>query len=269
MWGDRLSVLMRKSLEMTNREPQQSSSNLSRAWANAFLRLMDNGVREVSPLVVIVDDLKDEIPVESTDIRRALDSFLASRRLPSCHTVANTIFPESMWNSKAVSSDELLFQRFDRAWPQLKKCPANRRGTYFRRLTHFQPKGSPDHINQLEHIIRTYRKGNHRRSALQASIVDPTRDHNNCRQLGFPCLHQVAFIPEGDRLTVVGYYATQYLLDRAYGNYLGLCRLGRFMARQMQLRFSKMICIASVAQRGSPSKTTLRPLELKLEALAA
>ena len=63
-------------------------------------------------------------------------------------------------------------------------------------------------VNQLDHIIDTFRRGNHRRSALQVSIFDPTRDHKHCRQLGFPCLHQVAFLPETNTLTITGYYAT-------------------------------------------------------------
>ena len=234
-------------------------NNLSYAWADGFLQVMSDGVAEVSPLLVTIDKIVDEVPAETKAIRDKLDAVLRDSRLPSCHTVANTIFPESLWNPKLKDNADQLFQRFDRAWPQLEKCRANRRGTYFRRLTSYCPKGVDKPVNQLQHIITTFKHGNHRRSALQASIFDPTRDHNNCRQLGFPCLQQVAFIPEADTLTVVGYYATQYLFERAYGNYLGLCRLGRFMGKQMKLRLTKMICIASVAQRGRPSKDKLRP----------
>jgi hypothetical protein len=84
----------------------------------------------------------------------------------------------------------------------------------------------------------------------------------------FPCLQQVTFAPTDNQdLIVSGNYATQYLLDRAYGNYLGLCRLGLFMAKHMGLTFSQMNCISTVAQRGEPSKTDLRNLEATLERL--
>lgn len=247
-----------------------TSSNLSIAWAQAFLKVMQRGVTELSPLVVTVDDIQDGVAAENAAIRDAIDKHLKALQLQSCHTVANTIFPDSMWNANAANDADLLFERFDRAWPRLSRCRANNRGSYFRRLTAYQPNGSEDAVNQLKHIAATYKKGNHRRSALQAAIIDPTRDHNDCRQLGFPCLHQVAFAPTADDgLVVTGFYATQFLMDRAYGNYLGLCRLGRFMAKQMDLEFRRMICIASIAQRGTPNKSALQPLEKELTTILA
>ena len=48
-----------------------------------------------------------------------------------------------------------------------------------------------------------------------------------------------------DGLSVVAFYATQTLEEKAYGNYLGLLRLGRFMAQEMGLEFKDVVCIAS------------------------
>jgi hypothetical protein len=246
------------------------STNLSIAWAQAFLRLMESGVNELSPLVVTVTDIDDQIPVEVPGIRKALDAHLQGLKLQNCHTVANTIFPQSLWNPAAKNDAKQLFKRFERTWPRIRRCRANSRGSYFQRMTAYRPDGLDADVNQLQHIIDTFRAGNHRRSALQASIFDPTRDHTNSRQLGFPCLHQVAFAPgPNGTLVVTGFYATQYLLERAYGNYLGLCRLGRFMAKQMGLTFGKMICIASVAQRGRKAKAELAPLGNKLAAICS
>lgn len=149
------------------------------------------------------------------------------------------------------------------------RCRANNKGVYFRRLTAYtpldQPKSRPP-INQLEHIIETYKSGNHRHSALQASIFDPTRDHTNSRQRGFPCLQQVAFGVSDDTLEVTGFYALQHHVPKAYGNYLGLCWLGRFMAKQMALRLAQITCIASSLKLGDGySKTALTPLKNALE----
>ena len=105
-------------------------------------------------------------------------------------------------------------------------------------------------LNQLEHIIGTWNGGNRRRSALQASLVDPRVDHTNQRQREFSCLQQVAFAPTGDDgLAVTGFYAKQHMYERADGNYLGLCRLGRFMAHEMGLTLSQVVCIATPAAR--------------------
>ena len=162
---------------------------------------------------------------------------------------------------------QLLFNRYEKAWLGIKKCPQNRNGVYFRRLTSFNPAGSNDKpVNQLDFIVRNYLAGNHRKSAMQASIFDPTRDHTANRQKGFPCMQQVSFTPLADGLlSVTGYYATQYQFEKAYGNYLGLYHLGQFMAHQLNMTLSEVTCIASVLSRGDAKKHELMPLVDKLE----
>ena len=250
-----------------------SGNDLSSAWAQAFLHVAMRGVKEITPLVVTVSNIDSEMTAERQKIRGALDKQILALKskhpkLQTSGTVANTIFPHSMWNPHDEDCAAKLFARFEKAWPWIKRCSQNRRGSYFRRLTAFRPAKDSEPVNQLEHIVNTYRAGNHRRSALQAAIFDPALDHNNSPQLGFPCLHQIAFTPVGGTgLAVTGFYATQYLFDRAYGNYLGLCRLGKCMAGQMDLRLVHMTCIASVAQLGTPSKGDVQPLADQLATL--
>jgi N-glycosylase/DNA lyase len=80
-------------------------------------------------------------------------------------------------------------------------------------------------------------------------------------------LQQLSFAPSGKELTVTGYYMLQYAVDRAYGNYLGLCRLGRFMAQQMDLRLKRVICISSVLTLGK-AKQHLQGLAKDVRALS-
>ena len=90
-------------------------------------------------------------------------------------------------------------------------------------------------------------------------------DHTNQRRRGFPCLQQVAFAPTGDDgLAVTGFYAKQHMYERAYGNYLRLCRLGRFMAHEMGLTLSQVVCIATPAARHR-SKRDLAELAHQVE----
>jgi thymidylate synthase len=240
-----------------------TSRNLSIAWAEVFVKLMDHGVNELAPVLLTVTDLDGTgVASERPAIRERLDRALVEHGLQTCHTVANTIFPESLWVPGEADSARRLYERYGSIWPRVRHHHQNRRGVYFRRLTAYQPDGAAgEPVNQLQHIIDTYRQGNHRRSALQAAVFDPTRDHTNCRQQGFPCLQQVAFVPmEDEGLCVTGFYPTQYLFERAYGNYLGLSRLGRFMADQMELPFARMVCIACFARR-SDSKVTKGSVE--------
>lgn len=243
--------------------------DLSRAWAQAFLATMEPGVDEISPLCVTVRGLDEVGSAEEPTIRRALDETLAEHGKLSCHTVANTIFPSSCW--KAELGRERLFERYSKMLPTIKRADKrrNQNGTYFERMIAFgsdSGKYESGKVNQLEHIIATYTQhGNHRRSALQASIFDPAKDHTHQRQLGFPCLHQVSFTPfENDKLAVTGFYATQYLFEKAYGNYLGLHNLGRFMAHELGLELAQLNCIASVSKRGNPTKGSLEGLAVEL-----
>jgi thymidylate synthase len=112
--------------------------------------------------------------------------------------------------------------------------------------------------NQLEHIISQYKlRPNCRASMFQASIFDPRRDHTSSAQLGFPCLQHVSFVPDNNErsLSINAFYATQQLFNKAYGNYLGLCRLGNFMAHEMGLDFNQMNCFVGIAKVDNIGKT--------------
>ena len=232
--------------------------NLSVAWGKAFLEVYK--VKEVTPLVVVVNDLKDGDPLEFPPIRDALELLLEAVGEESSHTVANTIFPTRMWNPEAGRGE--LFDRYLRMYPRLRRlATANTYGLYFQRLIAFGcDSEGKDGLNQLDQILSTWHRGNHRRTALQASLFDPYNDHTHQPRRGFPCLQQVVFTPSrtGD-LAVTGFYATQYIVEKAYGNYLGLCRLGQFMAHEMGLRLERITCIATPATRHR-AKYKLRPL---------
>jgi len=66
-------------------------------------------------------------------------------------------------------------------------------------------------------------------------------------------MQQLSFHPESNgRLRVSALYPMHYLWARAYGNYLGLIDLGRFVAAGMGLTLSTMTCIAIVAKLEEP-----------------
>ncbi len=242
---------------MSSHTEHINEENLSIAWAKAFLATMK--YPEISPMTITVTGLGNENIPECSEIRNELDSILTDNSLRSCHTVANTIFPITLWNRNKERG--LLYQRYLRSLSQIHSDKVNCNGVYFERLIAYG-----NGTNQLEYIIQTYTKGNHRRSALQASIYDPTCDATDQRQRGFPCLQQVGFSRINDSgLCVTGYYPKEYIFDRGYGNYLGLCRLGQFMATEMGLELAQMTCFVGVAAVGIMSKTPLRDLEHRIE----
>ncbi len=230
-------------------------SNVSHAWARAFLELARPAVASIEPLVVTVH-AHDGALAEDIAIRRILDCALRQNGKHTCDTVASTIFPQSLWNPSRPRS--VLYDRYRQALRRLRRHPENRLGMYFERMIMFSDDS--DHANQLEHVIEAYQAGVRRRSAFQVALLDPRRDHTLQRQRGFPCLHQVAFTPYDGGLSVTGFYATQYLFDRAYGNYLGLGNLGCFIAREIGLELRSVTCVAATGRLGTIRSTGARRL---------
>jgi hypothetical protein len=97
---------------------------------------------------------------------------------------------------------------------------------------------------------------------LQAACFDPLKDHTGQSVRGFPCLQQVSFAhDQNDGLAVNAYYPTQYVFDRGYGNYLGLCHLGHFMAHELGLQLLRVNCYIGRPELGNATKSSLRALE--------
>jgi hypothetical protein len=150
--------------------------NLSVAWARAVQLTAQRGRTEVAPLVVAVTGF-DELGnfEEESKIRAELDAILAREGMQTVDTVANTIFPTSLWNPAAARL--ILFERYRRILPRLRKASRkNSRGIYFERMISGGPSGKE---NQLDFAISTYlsREGV-RRSVLQVGVFNPSRDHS-------------------------------------------------------------------------------------------
>lgn len=245
---------------MTNVAPVPfviNESSVSRAWARAFLRVMDNPGTRISPLVVSIDGFgpEGEIPEDSA-MRAAMDAALGAFDDWDVETVAFTIFPDRYWRM-AQGNRAKFFELCRNALPRLMTMnpTSNRRGLYFGRLVAYG--SGPCDGNQLEWVLSQYLgRSGVRHSMFQAAIFDPARDHVSDAQLGFPCLQQVSFVPTDDGgLVVNAFYPTQQLFHRAYGNYLGIAQLGAFMAHEMKLRLARVNITVGIEKLDRPGKT--------------
>lgn len=220
--------------------------NLSVAWARALRGVSAPGRKEVGPLVVSITGFDADCAFqEEPRIRSALDAVLRQGDMQGVDTVAGTIFPWSMWNQSA--SRDQLFRRYQKIAPRLKRASdKNRRGIYFERMI---TGGPPGKENQIDFALATYGARNGvRRSVLQIGVFNPALDHSAAAQLGFPCLQHVTFAPVDGGLCLNAFYASQYLVERAYGNYVGLCRLGRFAAHELGVPLTRMTCFTGIAE---------------------
>lgn len=236
--------------------------NLSVAWARGLQVAAAASHSEVAPLVVSVTGFSAAGEFqESPELRCCFDTYLEASKLQSVETVANTIFPSSLWDPGKARQE--LFDRYERVFPRLRKM-GSRKGTYFQRMI---SGGPDDHPNQLDFVIDLFKsRTGVRRSALQVCVFDPKRDHSASARLGFPCLQHLTFAPTKEGLTLNAFYAVQYLVERAYGNYVGLCRLGRFVAYELQMPLVRVTCSAGIAQSERP-KTELKPMLASIEQL--
>lgn len=237
--------------------------NLSRAWARTFLHVLDHRGKTISPFILTLTGFSERgEPVEDPAMRSALDACLAANHMWDIETVAWTIFPRRMWRI-AKGDRHRLYELYIATFPRFQAMnrKANGRGLYFERLIRYGR--GPKDGNQLEWLISQYTsRPAVRASMFQASVFDPGRDHVAQAQLGFPCLQHVTFVPESGTLTVNAFYATQQLFDKAYGNWLGLCLLGQFMASEMGLRLARLNCYVGIEKLDRPAKSapSLQPV---------
>lgn len=254
--------------------------SVSAAWARAFLLTYDTPERQLAPVVVSVLGGSDSLPVANDPLRLKLDALLALHDRPTTEQTALTIFPYRIWIRRGRPNPE-VFRTLcvERLFPRMKaRHPSrNGHGTYFQRLMSYPDANTgtntanPQPIHQLEHVIallslqRTYK---YRESALQLAIFHPKLDHSRQRQRGFPCLQQIG-IAHGSKgsFGINAFYPTQQMFDRAYGNYLGLCHLGLFIAHHTSLRFDRLNCYIGCPMRGRPPKQDLRDLAKASRAL--
>lgn len=233
------------------------AANLSIGWGQVLQALSAPGCSAISPLTLSITGYDQQgYPAENKNIRAAIDKMLIGTGKRDCENVAFTIFPQRYYDL-AEGNREEFFAMYREAFPRIQKFNPlnNKRGSYFQRLVDYE--GGGEGFNQLEWILDEYhRNPSGRRSKWQATTFDPYRDFNSTALLEFPCLQQVSFTfsSEGG-LIVNAFYATQQIIRKAYGNYLGLSRLGRFMAHEMGLNMERLNIFVGVAQADNLKKS--------------
>ncbi len=241
---------------------------LSEAWLAAMQAVVTPGHAAPSPLIVSFTGFDESgLPREVANIRRLLDLELNNRGLVSTETNAAMIFPmgnlqllEARLNRPATIEELSAYYR-ENVYPRLRATNqrANRKGTYFLRMISFGCDPSKLTLggeNQIQKLLEIW-WNNPRiaQSVLQLAIRDPRRDLTHNPRPFFPCLQQVSFAYDHDGgVSVTGYYPTQYIFDRAYGNYLGLAHLGYYISREMKKRLVRVNCISANPLVGAASQ---------------
>jgi thymidylate synthase len=198
---------------------------MSEAWAAGVQAVIDDEDQHVNHLLIRATEPLPEVD----EIRTAADVLLADLKLQGVDTVRNTIFPYETAND--VATPEQLCEEYLEMYPALRRL-GSERGTYFGRMIAYARADGTAGNQLLETVkkLRSAHDGTRWTSIYEVSIYNEQKDTNITRS--FPCMTHLAFHVDGDRLDCLATYRSHDLIDKAYGNYLGLAQLQEYLAEQ-------------------------------------
>lgn len=227
---------------------------------------------------------------EDSAVRATVDAMLAALGKAPVQTVVNTLFPAAL--AQLSKSPEELSSRYGNMYKRIQReSGANGRGTYFGRLVCYPARDKP--VNQLTRLIEQLRRDEDAVRSRPAAIYEatistaasvpqqdrqPLDDDEADEDLasaisvpiyaptpdtipqGFPCLSHLSWQRHHGHLHLLAQYRHQYLIERAYGNYLALGLLQRYVATAAGLQVGQLSVDAGLATMEIPPSTLKKHL---------
>lgn len=217
------------------------AKNPGEAWLAVCKYVLANR-NEVRNLIVAIDDPVSVDPV----LHGAIEAFCQSQGLLRPKQVAYTIFPDRL--ARRWTGAE-LFDGYNRRRGFFDRVSNMKRswGTYFRRMTHYEGQHGP--VNQLGRIIDAINSRTACHRAAYAILIQQPGGEN-VRPRGGPCLNYLALqIKPGEPRTIslLAVYRNHDVVERAYGNFLGLGLLLRFLCRETNSAVGQLTCLSAHA----------------------
>lgn len=220
-----------------------NENSYQEAWISAARSLKANRW-ETWNLIAQIDDPS----IFNSLIHESVSSFSVAQGLLTPKHVACTIFPYRLYDRVGTANG--VFSRYNkRLYPWTKKALPASWGTYFHRMIHYPNHKSEVPINQLKNVIDAI---NSRTITFRAAytILIQKPGSETLRVEGGPCLNYLALQlePGSPRtLSLFAVYRNHEFLERAYGNYMGLCKLQAFLAKETNSDIGRLTCISSHA----------------------
>jgi thymidylate synthase len=178
-----------------------------------------------------------------------VDKFLRDHHVNTLSGVANTIFPQSLFDRHGA--DGIYAAYNDVVLPKVKQMTHDW-GRYFERLTAWRKVKGKEVviINPLGDLIRFMRdqinSDRTYRNAYEMTIYDPARDAGKVSNR--QCLSFLSFkLTDANALLLTVMYRNHAYVARGLGNFLGLGRLQAFVAAQSGATVGSLTCISTHA----------------------
>ena len=267
----------------------QPATSLSEAWLLALEQTLDSPSGRMAHLMMTVTQPGAEIQC----VRHGIDRELEQINEQSVDTVAETIFPQSLypdpgfdWHPE-LPADQLhsmdqaandLYNSYVSILPLLRTVQANRMGTYFSRMISW-PGKEPGGTNQLDRVISRLRSIRYQNRATENTLdVDLSADclggatilegaqtfaATDKRTRGFPCLVHLDLSLLNGTLHCAAVYRHHYLIAKAYGNFVGLACLMRFLCQQSGFRMGELVVLAGLADSQKTRRTRQLAVDMR------
>jgi hypothetical protein len=225
------------------------AENISRAWLQTVASLSRHSPRAAYHLVVRIANPSAEV----RSVRVLADKLLGDLKLRPIDTVRNTIFPAA--TAARFPEPSALAEHYRLRYAVYRRF--NKRGTYFGRLVAL-PNGKNDTIDQLSATVDKLRKQRRMSSRYELNIYLAREDQSIA--MGFPCMSSCALHLDGDVVHMSATYRNQYIIERGYGNYLGLGELLKYICGATNLRMGELMVIAGHAELDHANKQQITSL---------
>lgn len=255
-------------------------ADIGTGWLNAF-RVLEEGGEAVNLAVDIEDPLMEDLGV-----RGAIESELATLKrthpsthggVQSMHTVANTIFPISLYRPGSGDASERFIANALRSEGNRGHARQRQWGSYLGRLVAYPARDGAS-TNQLQIALgRLASPGSAWSDVYEMPIAVPERDdgsmdwdlaatagivlqadsRTDARFRGGPCLAHISLTLVRGELSMMALYRRHSYVTRAYGNFLGLARLLAFLARESGHGVGNLLVVTGHGVVDAPNRRSL------------
>lgn len=215
------------------------ASTLSEGWLGAAALLRRAPGRKAVHLMVRIADPS----VEVEEIRAAAAALIeAEGKKAPIETVRTTIFP-ARWAERHPTPEDLALH-YRENYAELRGFAQNQHGTYFGRIVAYPRDGEEadlaDQLNEtVQKLIEEQVNGTNKSSRFEINVYSERHDRRRTR--GFPCLaHLSVHMHEGE-LHMQVIYRNELIVQRGYGNFLGVAELQAFIAKSAGLDVGELL----------------------------